>query len=333
MPRETRNDSGARGGPKKTSLVREGYSTREAARLCDLSVRQVRALARAGVVGPHPRGPGHAGRGARRLRLVFADLPVLRTVRRLLAAGLSLSRVGQTLRALRAQLGRHHLPLSAVRCAAQAGEVVVFEGDAQKKTRGGGQAVGPCVVAGAESCAAQVVALPLPVPPLPRPRTAQVVPALGEEGLFGPAYAFERADHYFARGRRAERDDPRRACRHYLRAIACDPEHVEAMINLGHVCAAEGDRRRATSFFRLAARVDPGHAVAQYNLAVMLHDAGERNSAMRAYRQALVLDPEFADAHYNLGTLLAEQGRKAEAGAHFSAFHAASHRLPPPRAR
>lgn len=333
MPRETRNNSGACGGPKKTSLVREGYSTREAARLCDLSVRQVRALARAGVVGPRPGSPGHAGRGARRLRLAFADLPVLRTVRRLLAAGLSLSRVGQTLRALRAQLAGRHLPLSAVRCAVQAGEMVVFGAGSPKDAQDGGQVGEPCVVAGAESCAAQVVPLPVLVPRLPGPRIAPVVPALGEEGLFGPAYALERADHYFARGRRAERDDPRRACRHYLRAIACDPQHVEAMINLGHVCAAEGDRRRAASFFRLAARVDPGHAVAQYNLAVMLHDAGERESAMRAYRRALVLDPHFADAHYNLGTLLAEQGRKAEAGTHFSAFHAASRRLPPPRPR
>lgn len=325
MPRGTRNRLGARGGATERPAA-EGYSTREAARLCDLSPRQVRALARAGVVGPGPHAGRTAFRVPRRLRLRFVDLPVLRTVRRLLAAGLPLARIGRALHALRAQLARRQLPLSAVCCEAEAGHVVACDGEARWDAHSGAPA--PAGVLAGRQSGVEATLVRLPAKP-PTPRIVRARGVFGEEGPFGEAYAFDQADHWFGRGLRAEGVDPRRACGHYLRAIACDPEHVEAMINLGHVCAAEGDRRRATSFFRLATRVDPGHAVAQYNLAVMLHDAGERGAAMQAYRKALLLDPDFADAHYNLGTLLAEQGHSVEAGTHFSAFHAASRPSPP----
>lgn len=325
MPRGSCNRPGARGGANER-LAAEGYSTREAARLCDLSPRQVRALARAGVVGPRPPPGAAPPRGRRRLRFSFVDLPVLRTVRRLLTAGLPLAQIGRALRALRAQLARRRLPLSAVCCEAEAGHVVADDGEARWDAHSGAPAPAGVLAGGRGRMQAALVPL---LATVPAPRIVRARGIFGEKGPFGDAYAFDQADHWFGRGLRAERVDPRRACGHYLRAIACDPEHVEAMINLGHVCAAEGDGRRAASFFRLATRVDPGHAVAQYNLAVMFHDAGERGAAMQAYRRALLLDPHFADAHYNLGTLLAEQGHSAEAGTHFSAFHAASRPSPP----
>lgn len=301
----------------------QGYSTREAARLCDLSPRQVRALAHAGVVGPRRQAALPTRRRARPLRLGFAELQVLRTVGRLLAAGLSLGAIGEALSALRGQLARRRLPLSAACCAVADGRVLAFDGERRWDVLSGAQAP-----ATPEREPAALLALPA----APKaPRLGRMRGTFGEEGPWGEAYAFEQADTWFGRGLRAERDNPRRACGHYLRAIACNPEHVEAMINVGHVCAAEGDRRRATAFFRLAARVDPGHAVAHYNLAVMLHDAGARGAAIQAYRRALLLDPGFADAHYNLGTLLAEQGHSAEAGTHFTAFHAASQPRPPAR--
>ena len=63
-----------------------GYSTREVARLLDLSERQVRSHVHAGFIEPQ-RGP----RGA--FRFSFQDLILLRTARGLAAASVSPQRV------------------------------------------------------------------------------------------------------------------------------------------------------------------------------------------------------------------------------------------------
>lgn len=311
----------------------KGYSTREVAKLVDLTPRQVRTLAQAGVVGPVAKGGSKTRPGASgvRLRFAFGDLLVLRTVRRLLAAGLPLVRVGKALQGLRRQLARRNIPLSGALCAVEDGRVVASDGSVRWDVESG-ESLG--AVPGGKS----LEAVCLPIRPegtlnfAPTPRH----PFAGEvrwprKPFFAGHGAYGHADSWFNRGLEAEQDAPNKACGFYLQAIACNPEHVEAMINLGHLCAAERDRQRAAAFFRLATRVDPEHPVAHFNLAVILHDEGECGAAMQAYRKALLLDPQFADAHFNLGTLLAQQGHNDEAGTHFTAFHAATQAGPPTR--
>lgn len=130
----------------------------------------------------------------------------------------------------------------------------------------------------------------------------------------------ESADHWFNMALEVEESDPQRAYELYLRALADNPEHVEATINIGRLCADKGDLRRAAAYFRQATRIDPEQPVAHYNLAVTLHDLDDWPGAAAAYRAALAKDPDFADAHYNFATLLERQGHKEEARLHYHAY-------------
>jgi tetratricopeptide (TPR) repeat protein len=134
------------------------------------------------------------------------------------------------------------------------------------------------------------------------------------------AAGIESADHWFDIALDLEDTDPQKAYEMYLRALASDPEHVEATINVGRLCSANGELQRAAAYFRQAIRVDAAHPVAHFNLAVTLHDLGELDGAVDAYRAALSQDPQFADAHYNLATLLEQQGQREAAMRHFAAY-------------
>ena len=119
---------------------------------------------------------------------------------------------------------------------------------------------------------------------------------------------------------RLEIADPPGAYDAYLRALACDPEHVETTINIGRMCSDGGDLKRASAYFRNAVRIDPTHPVAHFNLAVTLHDLSDWDGADAAYRAALAHDQSFADAHFNLAALLEQRGKRDEALAHLKAY-------------
>jgi len=79
----------------------------------------------------------------------------------------------------------------------------------------------------------------------------------------------------------------------YLReALAANPKHARAWINLGMVLGEEG--RYAESLDAFSHSVPP--AQAQCNLAFVLTTQGKREEAKAAYRQALSLDPNLVIA-------------------------------------
>src|SRR3954470_11279821 len=97
-----------------------GYATRDVAALLGLTVTQVRALIRDGLLSP--------AQGARgEFRFSFQDLILLRTAKALLAANVPRRRIRTALEKLQEQLpaGR---PLTGVRITAQDHHVVVRDG-------------------------------------------------------------------------------------------------------------------------------------------------------------------------------------------------------------
>jgi hypothetical protein len=296
-------------------MRRGEFCTREVCQLTGMSPKAVRALARAQVVG-HRLG--------RRLRFAFGDLRVLRMGMQLVAQGLPRRQAVPTLLRLRQQVSAPSVPLSAISCSYERAGVVATDGVRRWQ-----------VAAGRPVAASDRPATPGPELVLLAAHRAQqggcgVVHDGGAQALCHlPGHgAVEEADQWFNAALAAEGGDAEGAYRLYMRALACDPEHVEAILNVGRLCFADDDLPRAAAFFRLAVRIDGGHPVAHFNLAVALHDSGRLADACRSYRRALLFDRNFADAHFNLATLLDKVGRKREAAFHFSQYRAALLRHP-----
>lgn len=284
-----------------------GYSTREVAKLVNLPERRIRALARAGLVGP-----ALDDRGRQPLRFDFRDLQVLRAASKLVSEGLPPLRIQRALTALKRQLAGER-PLSGTQLHHESGKLLASDGDGHWDPESG-----QCVLRFGANRRPELA--PISLVPLP----SVVAPA--PEGQVPDD--MESADAWFDLALEHEDNAPQRAYECYLKALACDPEHVEATINIGRLCSASGDTRRAAAYFRLASRIDPAHPVAHFNLAVTLHDMGDLAGAVGAYRIALLHDPHFADAHYNLATLLEQQGEREEAFKHFKAYRSVLDRSP-----
>ncbi|MYJ06277.1 MAG: tetratricopeptide repeat protein [Acidobacteria bacterium] len=89
----------------------------------------------------------------------------------------------------------------------------------------------------------------------------------------------------------------------YERALDRNPNHVDALINLGIALARQGELVRATRLFERAATVDPEHADAQANLGALYLAEGAREAARQAFEQALEIDPGHAGAAEGLRQL------------------------------
>lgn len=77
----------------------------------------------------------------------------------------------------------------------------------------------------------------------------------------------------------------------YERALDRNPNHVDALVNLGIAHARQGRLARAIRLFEQAVAVDPDHADAQVNLGALHLARGARAAAGRAFREALEIEP------------------------------------------
>ncbi len=261
-----------------------GYRARDVARMLGLPEHQVRGWARDGFVAPR-RGP----RGE--LRFSFHDLVLLRTARDLVAARISPSRVKRALRQLRAQLpeGRS---LSGVRVTAEGDRVVVRDGSSLWHPDSG-QAL-----------------LDFDVKEV----AASVAPLLGDAA--GDA---RDADAFYEWGCDLEDGAPEQAREAYRRALALDPDHYGANVNLGRLVHEARDAAAAELHYRRALGSRPGDPAALFNLGVALEDQGRREDALAAYEASLAAAPDHADPHVNAARLCEKLGRREEALRHLGA--------------
>lgn len=268
----------------------DGFSVRHAAEVIGVPPGRVREWIRAGLITP-------SGRGGEDVRFEFQDLVVLRTLARLEAeAPAQRRRVRRAVRRLSAQLPPGHR-LSAMHLETDGARVLVHEGNARIEVESG-QAVLPLE---------EAVAPAAEVAPLPR-RPRDPEPAT--------------ADEWHDRGRVLEASAPLAAREAYRRAIAIDPGHFDARVDLGHSLHEEGRVEEALAEYQAAVAARPGDAIARFNLGVALQDLGRAEEARQAYLAALELDPDSADAHYNLYTLCRDAGDLQGALRHFARYRA-----------
>jgi len=260
------------------------YGVRDVERLLGLPRSTIRALIDAGFVTPK--------RGARNAwRFSFQDLIVLRTAQALAHARVPHRRITRSLKELRRNLPES-MPLSGLRIGAVADRVVVSEGGKHWQAESG-----------------------------------QYLLAFEGDPNAGELKVIERApsapavtDDWFEQAVVLEGKDNTAAVRAYERAIADDPTHLEARINLGLLLHQNGEFARAERVYCEALDVCGADAIVLFNLAVLFDDTQRKPAAVKAYLGALRVDPTLADAHYNLALLYKQLGKPKDAIRHMSQY-------------
>jgi tetratricopeptide (TPR) repeat protein len=260
------------------------YGVRDVEKMLRLSRATIRALTAAGFVTP-ARGPRNT------LRFSFQDLIVLRTAQSLAAAEVPPRRITRSLKTLRRQLPES-MPLSGLSVSAVGQQVVVRDGAGRRQVDSGQYLL-----------------------------AFEGDPADGSLSVIErkPAPAAAQQD-WFARGAALERKDPEGAIEAYGKAVAADPERLDARINLGRLLHEAGRTGEAERAYRQAIASCGPEPLLLFNLGVLLDDLDRRREAIDAYEQSLRGDPAMADSHYNLALLYEKLGRPKEAIRHMAQY-------------
>ena len=284
------------------------YSTRDVSKLLKIPEHRVRHLARAGTLGQNQETPITL---PRRYSFDFRDIMVLRMAGRLLAEGISSARIQRVLENLRDKMPTD-LPLSGIQIFSEEERILVrTQGQTWEPESG------QFMLSFDQHEAKPQNSHPTPLSEPEADHDEDISSLIGD---LEDSDDYRSADPWFEVGVALEATEPQKAYEAYLRALACNPEHVEAHINVGTLCSGAGELERAAAYFRQAIRVNPQQPVAHYNLAVTYHDMHNVAAAIASYRDALKSDPDFADAHFNLATLLEQEGDREAAMRHLNAY-------------
>jgi tetratricopeptide (TPR) repeat protein len=259
------------------------YGVRDVERLLGLTRGTIRSLVEAGFVAPE-RGLRNAW------RFSFRDLIVLRTAQALVAAKVPARRIMKSLRDLRRQLP-DSMPLSGLSIGAVGDRVVVREGGGRWQAESGQYLLD--FTPGTDSLFRES-----------KPRE----PELGERNK----ESVPGVD-WFEQGLALEGSDARAALQAYAKAIAADPKHVDAHINMALLLHESQRLAEAERAYRAAMDACGNDALLLFNFAVLLEDLGRVPEAVRAYEAALRADPRMADAHYNLALLYEKLAKPRDA--------------------
>ena len=267
-----------------------GYGVRDVTKMAGLSASQVRSYVRAGFVHPD-RGPGGA------LRFSFQDLLVLRTARGLVAARIPARRVRRALRKLKEQLPEGR-PLTGVQIAAEGDRIVVRDGAARWQPESGQVLF--------DFGASEIA--------------ERVAPVVAEAASRSAGKGSLAAGDWYEWGCELEDAAPDQAREAYRRALELEPDHADALVNLGRLLHAAGAPGVAEAHYRRALEARPDDETAVFNLAVVLEDQGRLDEALAAYERAVTIDATCADAHYNAALLYERRGNQAAALRHLNAY-------------
>ncbi len=99
----------------------------------------------------------------------------------------------------------------------------------------------------------------------------------------------------------------------YLQVLRRQPDHIDALNNLGLVLTALGKADAAIPHFEKALRLKPDFAQAHNNMGNALDALGKSDAAAAQFRQALACQPDFPEALHNLGSHLGNRGKVSDA--------------------
>jgi tetratricopeptide (TPR) repeat protein len=280
------------------------YGVKDVEKLLRLPRRTITALVEAGFVAP-ARGPRN------RWQFSFQDLIVLRTAQALAAAKIPAKRITAALKELRRQLPGS-MPLSGLSIGAAGKHVVIRDGANRRQVESGQYLLG----FEGDPAAGQL-----------RVVEAKSRPWAAPTGDFSVGAAQGR--DWYEEGIELEgADDREGAIKAYERAVADDPQRVDAHINLGRLLHEAKRLAQAEQAYRTGLRLCGEDPVLLFNLGVLLEDRGREADALKTYDAALRADPGLADCHYNLSLLYQRQQKPKDALRHMSQYKRLMARVP-----
>ena len=300
--------------------VMDGYSAQEVAAMLGLPPARLRAYVRAGLLSTEQAAQG-------RRRFSFQDLLLLRTAEGLVAERIPPRRVVQALKKLRAHLDRERTdlkaatgtgtdvrPLTGVPLSADGDRIVAHDGPARWQPESGQvllmfpDASAPVTDAPIALCARRHVAGEAAA----LSTVADHAPGAGENEV--------SADDLHNIAGSLEETDPLHAVHTYRQALALDPGHADAHVNLGRLLHEAGELAEAEVHYRATLALRPDDATAAFNLAVAIQDQGRDDEALQQYERAVAIDARNADAHYNAARLYEKLGKYTAAIRHLRAY-------------
>jgi len=87
----------------------------------------------------------------------------------------------------------------------------------------------------------------------------------------------------------------------YNQVLEINPNHLQALNNLGAVFQELGEYHKAKSYFEKVIKINPAYANAHNNLGVVFQELGENQRAKSYFEKVIEIDPNYLEAHYNLG--------------------------------
>jgi len=225
------------------------YGVRDVEKLLHLTRSTIRSLVEAGFVSP-VRGPRNAW------LFSFQDLIVLRTAQALVAAKVPPRRITKSVRQLRRHLPEA-MPLSGLSICAVGDRVVVREGGSRWQADSGQYLL--AFDRDPDNGALSVM------------EPAQAAPATTE------------AAECFERGVALEQEDAEAALEAYGQAVAADPAHLDARINLGRLLHEDGRFAKAEHVYREAIKVCGEDGLLLFNFGVLLDDMDRKPEAIEAF--------------------------------------------------
>jgi tetratricopeptide (TPR) repeat protein len=136
------------------------------------------------------------------------------------------------------------------------------------------------------------------------------------------------ADALFARAVAEERRSSGGAFESYQEALAANPLHADAHVNLGRLLHQRGRLKEAEAHYVAALVARPKDATATFNLAVVLDDQGRLDEAISRYLEVLTLDPACVDACFNLARVYEKKGERMAALRHLKDYRRLSRPTP-----
>ncbi len=281
------------------------YTAKEISAMLNVPLRRVRTLVDQGLLNPQRGKHGE-------YRFSFQDLVFLRSAKGLTDARIPAQRIRRALRSLTEQLDGER-PICALTLSA-GGKGVVARDEASQWHPETGQTmfdfanprarrVSSLRTRQAERGRSEASATVAPLRPLVRKSTSQL-----------------DADGWYEVGCETELSLRARAIEAYRKALALDPNHPHANINLGRLLHEAGELEEAEAHYRKALDTHCKDETAAFNLGTVLEDQGKVQEAVDAYQRAIEADPRFPDAHFNLARLYEQCGRPVDALRHLKAY-------------
>jgi Flp pilus assembly protein TadD len=99
----------------------------------------------------------------------------------------------------------------------------------------------------------------------------------------------------------------------YKQVLAKQPNHIEALNNLGIIAIHEGNTREALFYFKRILEYRKNYSKAYNNIGLIAMRDGDRQLAEEYLRKAISLEPDDPGPYVNLSALLRSQGKLQEA--------------------